>query len=121
MCLGGILPRLPLNLIISDNARDHHRAPPRNLQLPTTSSHCTPWHASFGRIGILNRTEAMPRTAMQRGGVLEAERQVLALPPRPAIYYHRRAICHGAEPLVHVFRTYRVHGGVLVILTSTAL
>ena len=63
----------------------------------------------------------MPRTAMQRGGVLEAKRQVLAFPPRPAIYYHRRAICHGAEPLVHVFLTYRAHGGVLVILTVVAL
>lgn len=43
------------------------------------------------------------------------------LPPCPAIYYQRRALCHGAEPLVHVFLTYRVHGGVLVILTSAAL
>ena len=40
-------------------------------------SHSTPWHASFGQIGTLNRTEAMPRAAMQRGGVLEAECQVL--------------------------------------------
>lgn len=77
MCLGGILPQLPLNLSVCNNARDTSSRTPRNLQLSTTSSNFTPWHASFGQIGTLNRTEAMPRTAMQRGGVLEAERQGL--------------------------------------------
>jgi hypothetical protein len=39
----------------------------------------------------------------------------------PSYLLQRRALCHGAEPLVHVFLTYRLHGGVLVDLTSAAL
>ena len=41
MCLGGILPQLPLNLSVCNNARDHHRAlreishsPQRHRTLP---------------------------------------------------------------------------------------
>jgi len=54
----------------------HHRALREISNSPQRHRTDTPWHASFGRIGTLNRSEAMPRTAMQRGGVLEAERQV---------------------------------------------
>ena len=75
MCLGGILPQLPLNLSVCNNARDHHRALREISKSPQRHRTGTPWHTSHGRIGMLNRSEAMPRTAMQRGGVLEAERQ----------------------------------------------
>lgn len=72
------------------------------------------------RIGIRNRSEAMPRTALQQSGVLRLNAKCRPS-ATPSILLQRRALCHGAEPLAHVFLTNRAPSAVLVILTSAAL
>jgi hypothetical protein len=60
-----------------------------------------------------NRSEAMPQL-WWRSSRLNAKDNTST---PPSIQLQRRALRHGAEPLVHVFVTHRFHGGVLVILS----